>query len=331
MDVIERIIERARGKEAHLVLPEGTDERITAAYSRILERGIAKRVSLVGAEEEVLEAARIAGVEVASHDIIDPDKSEKVGLYATGIYERRRHKGMTLEEAVKLAKAPTVFGMAMVGAGEADACVSGCATSSRHVIRAAFWTLNMAPGIKSISSSFLMVHPDHRWGADGVMIFSDCAVVPNPHAVVLADIAIAAAQTARALLDVEPVVAMLSFSTKGSAGGSCVEKVREATEIIKRKAPDLIVDGELQLDAALVPEVAEMKAPGSPVAGRANVLVFPDLNSANIGYKLTQRLAGAIAIGPILQGAAKPISDLSRGASIEDIVKTSAITISQIL
>ncbi len=330
MGVIERIIERAKGKGAHIVLPEGTDERIPAAYSRILERGIAGRVSLVGVEDEVLEAARRGGVEVAPHDIIDPDKAEKVGLYATGIYDRRRSKGMTLKEAVKLAKDRTVFGMAMVGYGDADVCVSGCSTASGHVIRSALWTIGMAPGIRAISSSFLMVHPDGRWGVDGVMIFSDCAVIPDPDALVLADIAIAAARTARALLDVKPVVAMLSFSTKGSAGGPDVDKVREAVEIVKRKEPGLTVDGELQLDAALVPEVAQKKSPDSPVAGRANVLIFPDLNSGNIGYKLTQRLAGATAIGPILQGTAKPISDLSRGASIEDIVKTSAITISQI-
>ncbi|MCK4593577.1 phosphate acetyltransferase [bacterium] len=330
MDVIERIIERAKGKGAHLVLPEGTDERIPAAYSRILERGIAKRVSLVGAEDDVLETARRAGVEVEPRDIVDPEKAEGIGVYATGIYERRRHKGMTPEEAVKLAKDRTVFGMAMVGAGDADACVSGCATASGHVIRAALWTIGLAPGVKAISSSFLMVHPDVRWGVDGVMIFSDCAVIPDPDAPVLADIAIAAARTARSVLNIEPLVAMLSFSTKGSAGGRGVDLVREAVEIVKRKEPGLTVDGELQLDAALVPEVAQKKAPDSPVAGRANVLIFPDLDSGNIGYKLTQRLAGATAIGPILQGAARPISDLSRGASIEDIVKTSAITVSQI-
>jgi phosphate acetyltransferase len=330
MDVLDGITERARGKGGHLVLPEGDDERVPAAYDRILKRGIARRVSLVGFEEDVLAAAGRAGVEVKPGDIVDPERSEKVGVYATGVYERRRHKGLTLEEAVKIVKDRTVFGMAMVGAGDADACVSGCATASGHIIRAALWTIGMAPGIRAISSSFLMVHPDGRWGADGVMIFSDCAVIPDPDAEVLADIALAAARTARSLLNHEPVVAMLSFSTKGSAGGPDVEKVREATEIVRKKAPDLLVDGELQLDAALVPEVAKKKAPDSPVAGRANVLIFPDLGSGNIGYKLTQRLADAAAIGPILQGAARPISDLSRGASIEDIVKTSAITLSQI-
>ncbi|HDR06022.1 MAG TPA: phosphate acetyltransferase [Candidatus Coatesbacteria bacterium] len=330
MDVIEAIIERARGKGAHLVLPEGDDERVAAAYTRILSRGIARRVTLVGAEEAVLQAAGRAGIEVRRQDIIDPERAEKLGVYATAIYERRRHKGMTLEEAAKLARERTVFGMAMVGAGDADACVSGCATATGHVIRAALWTIGMAPGIHAISSSFIMVHPDGRWGAEGVMIFTGCAVIPNPDAGELADTAVAAARTARSLLGLKPVVAMLSYSTKGSGAGPDVDRVREATELVREREPGLVVDGELQLDAALVPEVAEKKAPGSPVGGRANVLVFPDLDAGNIGYKITQRLGGATAIGPILQGAARPISDLSRGASVEDIIKTSAITISQL-
>jgi phosphate acetyltransferase len=329
MDVIEGIIERAKKKGAHLVLPEGDDERVSAAYALVLARGIAKRVTLVGGEGEVLEAAERAGIEVPPGDIADPAKAEKLGVYATGIYERRKHKGLTLDEAVKLARDRTVFGMAMVGAGDADACVSGCATASGHVIRSALWTIGMAPGIRAISSSFLMVHPDGRWGVNGVLVFTGCAVIPNPDSEVLADIAVAAARTARSLLGIEPIVAMLSYSTKGSGSGPDVDLVREATAIVKKREPALVVDGELQLDAALVPDVARTKAPGSPVAGRANVLVFPDLNSGNIGYKLTQRLAGAAAIGPILQGAARPISDLSRGASVDDIVKTAAITISQ--
>ncbi len=331
MSLLDQIAAHATAKSAHLVLPEGDDERVITAYRELLNRKLARRVTLIGDEEKISSLAASLGIKVNPADVINPVNSEKVGVYATALYERRKHKkNMTLEKAVSLCKDRIVFGHAMVAAGDADSCVCGCVAATAQVIRAALYTVGLAEGMKTLSSCFLMVHPDKSFGFNGAMLYGDCAVMPNPDADQLADIAIATATTTRLVLDTEPIVAMLSFSTKGSASHEMADKVIAATEQVQRRFPELTIDGELQLDTALVPAVGKKKAPDSPVAGRANTLIFPDLNSGNIGYKLTQRLAGAEAYGPILQGTAKPIADLSRGATAEDIVNTAIITISQV-
>lgn len=330
MHILEIIKERARGKHARLVLPEGEDERAIRASRRIMEEGLARQVTLIGDEERIRGKAVGLGITLEPGVIVDPRLDERVGLYATRVYERRKHKGMTLERGVKLVKDRVVFGASMLAAGDTDACVAGCDTSTADVIRAALWTVGMAEGLKLLSSCFIMVLPDKSFGVEGVMFFADCAVCPEPDAEELAHIGLATAQTMERLLDIEPVVAMLSFSTKNSADHPNVEKVRKATAELRQLLPEAVVDGELQLDAAVIPAVAERKAPQSAVAGRANVLIFPDLGAGNIGYKLVQRMAGAEAIGPIIQGTAKPISDLSRGCSVEDIVNTAAITLCQV-
>ncbi|MCD4732902.1 phosphate acetyltransferase [bacterium] len=332
MTLLEEITAHAREKSAHLVLPEGDDERVITAYRELLRQKVARKVTLIGDEEKIAALATKLGIEVNPADIINPANAEKVGVYATALYERRKHKkNMTLEKAVALCKDRVIFGHAMVAAGDADASVCGCVAATAQVIRAALYTVGLAEGMKTLSSSFLMVHPDESFGFNGAMLYGDCAVMPNPDASQLADIAIATATTTRRVLGIEPLVAMLSFSTKGSASHELADKVITATEQVQQRFPELTIDGEMQLDTALVPAVGKKKAPGSPVARRANTLIFPDLNAGNIGYKLTQRLGGAEAYGPILQGTAKPIADLSRGASTEDIVNTAIITISQVV
>jgi len=326
MAIIDKIKAKAKADVKHIVLPEGEETRNAQAAAIIAAEGLAK-LTLLGNPEKVKEAANGASLEGVT--IIDPANSEKCAEYAAMLYEIRKAKGMTEEKAAALVKDPMYYGVMMVKAGDADGLVSGAIHSTGDMLRPALQIIKSKPGIKTVSSCFLMECPDKSYGDDGIMIFADCAVNIDPTAEELANIAIGAADSARALANMEPRVAMLSFSTMGSAKHDNVTKVQEATRIAKEMAPDLALDGELQLDAAIVEKVGQLKAPGSKVAGHANTLVFPDLGAGNIGYKLVQRLAGAEAYGPILQGIAKPCNDLSRGCSVEDIVATVAITAAQ--
>jgi len=326
MAIIDKIKAKAKADIKHIVLPEGEEIRNVQAAVMIRDQGLAK-LTLLGNPAKVKEVA--AGADLTGIDIIDPADSDKAPLYAATLYDLRKAKGMTEEEAAKKVADPMYYGIMMVKLGDADGLVSGAIHSTGDMLRPALQVIKSKPGMKTVSSCFLMECPNKAYGEDGVMIFSDCGVIPNPTAEELANIALGAADSARSLAGMEPRVAMLSFSTKGSAKHDSVTKVQEATRIAKEMAPDLALDGELQLDAALVEKVGQLKAPGSTVAGHANVLVFPDLGAGNIGYKLVQRLAGAEAYGPILQGIAKPCNDLSRGCSADDIVATVAITACQ--
>lgn len=326
MALIDKIKAKAKANVKHIVLPEGEESRNVQAAVKIVSQGIAT-LTLLGDPAKVREVA--AGASLEGLEIIDPKTSDKCEEYAATLYELRKAKGMTPEQAAELVKDPMYYGVMMVKMGDADGLVSGAIHSTGDMLRPALQIIKSKPGIKTVSSCFLMECPNKAYGDDGVMVFADCAVNIDPDAEQLASIALGAADSARALAGIEPRVAMLSFSTKGSAKHDLVTKVQEATRIAKEMAPDLMLDGELQLDAALVEKVGQLKAPGSAVAGHANTLVFPDLNAGNIGYKLVQRLAGAEAYGPILQGIAKPCNDLSRGCSVEDIVATVAITAAQ--
>ena len=326
MALIDKIKAKAKANVKHIVLPEGEESRNVQAAVKIVSQGIAT-LTLLGDPAKVKEVA--AGASLEGLEIIDPRTSDQCEEYAATLYELRKAKGMTPEQAAELVKDPMYYGVMMVKMGDADGLVSGAIHSTGDMLRPALQIIKSKPGIKTVSSCFLMECPNKAYGDDGVMVFADCAVNIDPDAEQLASIALGAADSARALAGIEPRVAMLSFSTKGSAKHDLVTKVKEATRIAKELDPGLMLDGELQLDAAIVESVGQLKAPGSPVAGKANVLVFPGLEAGNIGYKLVQRLAGAEAYGPILQGIAKPCNDLSRGCSVDDIVATVAITAAQ--
>lgn len=323
--LMDRIFEKAVERKKRIVLAEGEGERVIRAASDIVKRGIAQ-ITLVGDPEKVRKNAD--GIDLTDIKIINPETSVKFEEYAALLYELRKSKGMTMEDAKKLTKNRQYFATLMLKAGDADGLVSGSETSTGDVLRPGLQIIKAKPGISCISSCFLMLLPENSaYGENGVMIFGDCAVNINPNAKELAEIAIASVDTAKKIADIAiPKVAMLSFSTKGSAKHEYAEKVIEATKIFKEKQPKIAVDGELQVDAALVPSVSQLKAPGSSIGGKANILIFPDLQAGNIGYKLVQRLAGAEAIGPICQGFAKPINDLSRGCSWQDIVAVVAMT-----
>ncbi len=325
MGIIDEIRQKARAGKKRIVLPEGGEPRTIAAAVRLREESLAEPV-LLGCPGSIREKARSAGLDAGGIEIRDPSDSPSAKAYAETLYELRKTKGMTPEQAEALVRDPMYFGVLMVKCGDADGLVSGAAHTTGDMLRPALQIIRTKPGTGLVSSSFLVECRKKDLGKDGLLIFSDCVVVPCPTAEELAHIAVSAADTARTLCGIdEPRVALLSFSTKGSASHELASKVREAAEIAHRLAPDLILDGELQLDAALSPEVAALKAEGSPVGGRANVLVFPDLQAGNIGYKLVQRIADAEAFA-VLQGLAMPCNDLSRGCSVEDIVNTVCIT-----
>ncbi len=328
MALLDEIKAKAAALKKTIVLCEGEDRRVVEAAARITKEGIAKIV-LIGNEEECKKVA--PDVDLTGITLIDPLTSDKTAEYANILYEARKAKGMTEEQAAQQAKDRTMFGALMLKAGDVDGYVSGACHSTANTLRPGLQVVKTAPGIKTVSSCFIMIAPEaHKYNPDGVAVFADCAINIEPDAQQLADIAISSAKTAKTLAGIEPRVAMLSFSTKGSGNDDkffkSVPKMQEATRLAKEMAPDLALDGEFQFDAAVAPEVGQLKAPGSAVAGHANVFVFPNINAGNIGYKIAQRFGGYMAIGPVCQGFAKPLNDLSRGCSVEDIVATVAVT-----
>ena len=325
MSFIENIKKRAKQDIKTIVLPESNDIRVIKATSKILKEGFAD-IILIGNKKEILDLANKNDVDITRAKIIEPLKSDKFSKYATDFYELRKNKGMTLNKAKEIMKDNVYFGMMMVKEGDADGLVSGACHSTADTLRPALQILKTKPGTKLVSAFFLMVVPNCEYGENGAFVFGDCGLNEYPDPDSLSEIAISSSKSFKQLVEKEPKVAMLSYSSYGSAHSPLTDKVVEATKILKEKMPNLIADGELQLDAAIVPEIAASKAPGSPLKGEANTLIFPDLDAGNIGYKLVQRLAKAEAYGPLCQGIAKPVNDLSRGCSAEDIAGVVAIT-----
>ncbi len=320
LPLLDQIIQKAALRKKTILLPESHDDRVLKAAESIIKKGFAQVITL-GNPEKVSKRALEMGISLQGVRIVDFEKSEKLSDFANIYYNKRKAKGVTIEQAREVMKRDLFFGAMMVAEGMVDCSVAGSFASTGDVMRAAIQCVGMKPGIAIVSSFFLMVYPEFTYS------FADCAVVPNPDAAQLADIAISTADNHSVLTGETAFVAMLSFSTKGSAEHELIDKVRKATQIVKEKRPDINVDGELQFDAAVVDSIGKKKAPGSPVAGQANVLVFPDLQSGNIGYKIAQRLGKAEAVGPVIQGLKKPYFDLSRGCSVDDIVNTSAIAV----
>lgn len=329
MDLMQDIIARAKANKQRIVLPEGTEERTLRAADRLVADGVAD-IILIGNPAEIKKLADGYGLtHIEGATLLDPKTHAKKADYADLLYQMRKQKGMTPEKAAVLVEEPLYLACLMIKAGDADGEIAGAQNTTGDVLRPALQIIKTAPGIGCVSGAFLMFVKDKKYGNDGILVFADCAVMPNPNASELAQIAVATARTTRDIVGVEPRVAMLSFSTKGSAAHEMVDKVAEATRLAQEMAPEFKIDGELQADAALVESVGSKKAPGSEIAGKANVLVFPTLESGNIGYKLVQRLGDAEAVGPILQGMAAPVNDLSRGCSVDDIYKMVAIAANQ--